>query len=102
MEILIITISFIIIAYLIYKDYAHQKQMMNILNLFVKGDKMDLKSLFDIPTEKGVGKEEREFPAPFPNSKKEEENPYVPLEEVPEEDVRNTFEGTKKVDNEEV
>lgn len=100
MEILIITISFIIIAYLIYKDYAHQKQMMNILNLFVKGEKMDLKSLFNIPTEKGVEKEEnKEPPVPFP---KDEENPYVPLEEVPEEDVRNTFEGTKKVDNEEV
>lgn len=96
MEILITTI--LIIIYLLYKDFTHQKQVMEILNLFTQGEEKPQMTynpfkriIENIKPEKAKD-----------NKLKEQEEKYLPLEDVSEEDVRNAFEGTKKVKKEEI
>lgn len=93
MEILITTI--LILIYLIYKDFSHQKQVMRILNLLTQGKEeppVTLNPFKEIFKNKKVKKEQKRL--------EEEQEKYMPLEDVPDEEVREQFEGSQKVDKE--
>lgn len=89
MEIIIITI--LILVYLIFKDYSYQKEMRNFLSLMVfenkdiKPKKKDINILNKILNKKEIK-----------NDLEEVKNTYIPLEEVPKEDVEQYFEGSEK------
>lgn len=104
MEILIATI--LIIIYLIYQDFSHQKQEMRILNLLIQGkeNKSEVPSILTLnPFKKIMEKIENENKNIKESDKlKEQEEKYSPLEDVPDEEVQKAFEGTKKVDKEEI
>lgn len=88
MELIIITI--LILSYLVFRDYTYQKEMKSFFSLIVSDDK-------DIKQDKNkVSLLKKVFVKNEKNDLKEINNPYVPLEEVPEETIKENFEGILK------
>lgn len=85
METIIITI--LILIYLMYKDYSYQKEMRLLFSLVLSNGK-DTKQNASL-LNKIFNKKEK-------NKLEEVDNPYIPLEEVPEKTIRESFEGSMK------
>jgi len=87
METIIITI--LILSYLMYKDYSYQKEMRLLFSLAISGEKNIDQSKKTSLLNKVFNKKEK-------NKFKELDDPYIPLEEVPEETIRHSLEGNMK------
>ena len=86
METTLIILIIALFAYLIFKDILHYKN---------NGDLQDRLTAKNLVEYKDLKKEEKEKP----EGPKEEKQKYVPIDEAPLEDVKNTFEGTQEDNN---
>ena len=102
MEIILI-ITILLLLFIAYRESSHQKQILVICELFTTGKTKPeninpFKKIFKKDFEKNFKTETDRTEI----EKEGDEDKYLPLEDVPEEEIRNSFEGTKKVDKEEV
>lgn len=99
-EINIITI--LLLFFLAYREASHQKQILNITKLLTTG-KIEPNNITLNPFKRILKKDlEKNSTTETDLEEGPREDKYLPLEDVPDDEVRNAFEGNKEIDKEEV